>query len=96
MSFQCTKFYNELSFLKDIFFKNGYPASFIDKCFKTFLNKIYLKGRQVLTLEKEHLTLALPFLPELSLQTRIKLDKALKRVLIVLKLTSFLKAKEIS
>ena len=81
MSFQCTKFYNELSFLKDIFFKNGYPASFIGKCFKTFLNKIYLKGRQVLTLEKEHLTLALPFLPELSLQTRIKLDKALKRVL---------------
>ena len=55
MIIQCTKFYNELSFLKDIFFKNGYPASFIDKCFKTFLNKICLKGRQMLTLEKEHL-----------------------------------------
>ena len=28
--------------LKEIFLKNEYPASFIDKCFKTFLNEIFL------------------------------------------------------
>ena len=30
------KFHKEIIFLKDIFLKNGYPTSFIDKCFKTF------------------------------------------------------------
>lgn len=30
------KFHNDLRFLKNLFLKNGYPASFIDKCFKTF------------------------------------------------------------
>ena len=33
-----TNFHNELVFLKDIFLKNGYPISFIDKCFKNFLD----------------------------------------------------------
>ena len=77
-----TKFHNELTFLKDIFFfKNVYPTSFIDKCFKTFLNKMYLKGSQILIVEKEHLSLVRPFLGKLSLQTRTKLHKALTRVL---------------
>ena len=30
------KFHNDLRFLKNLFLQNGYPASFIDKCFKTF------------------------------------------------------------
>ena len=29
-----TKFHEELSFLKQVFLKNGYPLSFIDNCFK--------------------------------------------------------------
>ena len=37
------KFHNELSVLKDIYSKNGYPTSFFDKDFKMFLNKIFLK-----------------------------------------------------
>ena len=32
-----TKFHEELSFLKQVFLKNGYPLSFIDNCFKTFV-----------------------------------------------------------
>ena len=36
-------FHNELVFLIDIFLKNGYPISFLDKCFKTFYNQLYLK-----------------------------------------------------
>ena len=43
----------KLSFLyvevEDIFLKNGYLISFIDKCFKTFLDRLYLKRLQLLT-----------------------------------------------
>ena len=42
--FDWTNFFNELALLKDIFLKNGYPISFIDKCFKTFLDKLCLKN----------------------------------------------------
>ena len=76
-----TIFHNELVFLKDIFFKNEYPISFIDKCFKTFLDRLYIKRLQVLTAEKKTLTLVLSFLGELSLQTRTKIQKVLKRTL---------------
>ena len=76
-----TKFHNELAILKDIFLKNGYPASFIDRCFKTFLDKVYLKRPEVATVEKKTLTFVLPFLGDLSLQTRTKLQKVFKRTL---------------
>ena len=42
-----TNFHNELIFLKDILLKNRYPISFIDKCFKTFLDRVYLKRPQI-------------------------------------------------
>ena len=42
-----TNFHNELVFLKDIYLKNRYPISFIDKCFKTSLDRFYLKRPQV-------------------------------------------------
>ena len=76
-----TNFHNELVFLEDIFLKNGYPISFIDKCFKIFLDRLYLKWPQVLTAEKKILTLVFPFLGELSNQTRTKLQIVLKRTL---------------
>ena len=61
--------------------KNGYPTSFIDKCFKTLLDQLFIKKPQVLTVEKKTLTLVLPFLGNLSLQTKTKLQNLLKRVL---------------
>ena len=73
--------YNELAFLKDKVLKNGYPISFIDKCFKTFLDQLYFESPQLLTDGKKTLTLVLPFLGELSLQTKTKLQKVLKRTL---------------
>ena len=33
-----TKFHEELSFLKQVFLENGYPLSFIDNCFKIFVD----------------------------------------------------------
>ena len=37
-----TQFPTELTFLKEIFRKNGYRKNFIDKCFKKFLNNVHL------------------------------------------------------
>ena len=76
-----TYFHNDLVFLKDIFLKNWYPISFLDKCFKTFLDRLYLEQTQVLTVEKKTLTLALPFPGKLSLQTRTKHRKIVKKTL---------------
>ena len=61
--------------------KNGYPPSFIDKCFKTFLDQLFVKRPQITTVEKKTVTIVLPFLGELSLLTRTRLKKALKGVL---------------
>ena len=86
-------FINDLAFLKALFLKNGYPISFIDKCFKISLHQLYLKRPQVLTAERKTLTLSLPFLGEFSRQTRTKLQKVLKRTFGCYKIQSFQKSK---
>ena len=76
-----TQFHTELIFLKGIFQKNGYPKNFIDRCFKKFLNNVHLVKENVPTVEKKRLLLVLPYLGIISLQTRTKLQQALKGVL---------------
>ena len=76
-----TKFHAELTFLKKIFRKNGYLENFIDKCFKTFLDNIHLVKEKVPTVERKRLLLVLAYLGVISLQTRTKLQQALKGVL---------------
>ena len=55
-----TQFHTELTFLKGIFRKHGYPEDFIDKCFKKFLNNVHLVKENVPIAEKKHFLLALP------------------------------------
>ena len=76
-----TKFHAELTLLKKIFRKNGYPESFIDKCFKKFLDNIHLVKEKVPTVERKRLLLVLSYLGVISLQTKTKLQQALKGVL---------------
>ena len=76
-----TKFHEELSFLKQGFLKNGCPLSFIDNCFKAFVDKLFIKRPQLATVEKKTLFLSLPYLGEISLQTRTKLTKSFKGLL---------------
>ena len=75
------KFHPELTFLKTIFCKNGYHENFIDKCFKKFLDNIHLVKEKVPTVERKRLLLDLPYLGVISLQTRTKLQQAIKGVL---------------
>ena len=76
-----TKFHEELNFLKQVFLKNGYPLPFIDKCFKMVINKLVIKQPQVTTVEKKTLMLSLPYLGDISLQTRTKLRKSSKSIM---------------
>ena len=88
-----TQFHTGLNFLKEIFQKNGYPGKVIDKCFKKFLNNIHLVKENVPpTVEKKRLLLVFPYLGIMSLQSRTKLQQALKGVLNCCKLEMSTKA----
>ena len=67
--------------VENISLKNGYLISFIDKCFKTFLDRLYLKRPQYLTAEKKTLTLLFLFLKNRCFKIRSELQKVLKRTL---------------
>ena len=74
----CTRFHEELNFLKHVSLKNGYPLSFIAKCFKMVINKLVIKCPQVTTVEKKTLIVSLG---DVFLKTRTKLTKSFKGIL---------------
>ena len=76
-----TQVHTELTFLKGIFQKNGYPEKLIDKCFKGFSNNICFSKENLPTVKIKYLLLILPYLGIISLQTRTKLQQAPKSVL---------------
>ena len=70
----------------DTFEKNECPENFLDRCFKFFLDRIHILKEKVPAVEKKPLGLVLPRLGNISMQTRTKLQKSIKRVLNCLKL----------
>ena len=56
-----SKFHRELVTLKEIFQRNGYPKSFIDKCFKKFLDRLHIIKTTLATLHMIKTTLATVF-----------------------------------
>ena len=59
-------FHQEIIFLKDLFKRNGYPSNFIDKCIKTFLDKIFIEKKVFLVAQKKELVCVLPFIGKKS------------------------------
>ena len=57
LSSDWTKFHREIVTLKEIFQRNGYPKSFIDKCFKKFLDRLHIIKSTLATVEKKPLRL---------------------------------------
>ena len=51
------KFHQEICKIKDVFIKNGYSERFIDKCVKTFFNKVCIPERIIQTAEKKQVTI---------------------------------------
>ena len=76
-----TKFLAELTFLRRIFCKNGYPENFIGKCFTKFLDDIRFFKEKVPTMERKPLLFVLPWLEVISSQTISNLQEAFKGVL---------------
>ena len=67
---------------QDPIFLNGYPEIFINKCFKIFMDNIYVVKKTTLTVENKTLVLVFLFFGSISwLQTRSKLKKLLKSIL---------------
>tara|TARA_Y100000310_G_scaffold202746_1_gene202988 strand:- start:291 stop:1547 length:1257 start_codon:yes stop_codon:yes gene_type:complete len=69
------KFHVEVCFLKKIFRKNLFPEYFIDRCVKTFLDKIFTVKKTVITVPKKEIRICLPFLGKQSFELRTKLSK---------------------
>ena len=72
---------SDLVTLKEIFKGNGYPKSFIDKCFKKFLNRLQIIKPISSKVEKEALRLVLTYLGSNSLQFRTKIRNPMKSTL---------------
>ena len=70
-------FHREVENLRGILRKNSYPSEFIDQCVASFLNKIY--KAPVPKVEKQTITVMLPFLGKLSLEIRNRLRKYAKK-----------------
>ena len=75
------KFHQEICKIKDIFIKNGYSERFLDKCVKTFLNKVFIPKRIIQTAEKKQVTIVLPYMGMISTELKVKLHKTFKQLL---------------
>ena len=83
-------FHAEVSHLKDVLRKNVIAIKLVDNCIETFLNKKFLHTPVALTVEKKELFIALPYLGNLSLAIRTRLQNSVNKNL------SFCKIKVIS
>ena len=88
-----SKFHRELVTLKEIFQRNGYSKSFIDKCFKKFLDRLHIIKPTSATVEKKALRLVLPYLGPISLKVGTKIRNAMKNTLNCCKLQVIFKNK---
>ena len=75
------KFHQEICKIKDIFIKNGYSERFLDKCVKTFLNKVFILKRIIQTAEKKQVHIVLPCFGMFSTELKVKLHKTFKQLL---------------
>ena len=75
-----SKCHRELVILKEIFQRNGYPKSFVNKCFKKFLDRLHIIKPTSATMEKKTLHLVLPYLGSISLQVWTKIRNAMENI----------------
>ena len=74
-------FHLEVEQLRQIFKCNNYPVGLIDQCVKTFLNKIYVPKRILITVPKKDVLIVLPFLGQFSLNLRSRLYNCFNKTL---------------
>ena len=74
-------FHLEVGQLRQIFKCNNYAVGLIDQCVKTFLNKIYVPKRILITVPKKDVLIVLPFLGQFSLNLRSRLYNCFNKTL---------------
>ena len=74
-----SKFHEEVSVLKSVLSKNGFPSALVDSCINSFLNKIFTKKLIVDTVAKKEVFIVLPFLGSTSLKCRTRLMKVFRK-----------------
>ena len=72
------KFHQEICKIKDIFIKHGYSERFLDKCVKTFFNKVFIPKRLIQTAKKKQVTIVLPYMGMILAELKVKLHKTFK------------------
>ena len=75
------KFHREICKIKDIFTKHGYSKKFLEKCVKTFLNKVFIARRIIQTAKKKQVTIVLPYMGMILADLKVKLHKTFKQLL---------------
>ena len=73
------RFLTEVSHLKEILRKTVFPIKLVDNCIKIFLNKKFLHTPVTLNVEKKELFIALPYLGNLSLAIRTRLQNSINK-----------------
>ena len=81
MCYNFIKLHHEIDKLKGILYKNRYPLDSVDKCIKKILDKVLAPKTVVSTVPKRNLVICLPYLGELSLQTRNRINRIMKNKL---------------
>ena len=73
--------HEEVTRLKEILKKNGYPQNFLDRCIFRFFNKLHETKPTVTTVPKKEVRIILPFLGTTSLSVKNSLKKLYKEIL---------------
>ena len=76
-----SRFHTEVIHLKEILRKNAFPIKLVDNCIKNFLNKKFLNTPVTLTVKKKELFIVLPYLGNLSLALRTRLQNSISKSL---------------
>ena len=74
-----SRFHTEVIHLKEILRKNAFPIKLVDNCIKNFLNKNFLNTPVTLTVKKKELFIVLPYLGNLSLALRTRLQNNINK-----------------
>ena len=74
-----SRFHTEVIHLKEILRKNAFPIKLVDNCIKNFLNKNFLNTPVTLTVKRKELLIVLPYLGNVSLALRTRLQNSINK-----------------
>ena len=86
-------FHIEVQKFKETFLRNGYPIELVNKCVKTFLDKVFITKPIIHTVSKKEYTITLPYLEPLSNKVHRRIKTLFQKVIPAGKLNIIFKTK---